>query len=110
MACVATSPSEPLSTARSSARPSRSLDLAISPGVVWIRHIRHNPSVEVAMTLTPELKRTIERAGDAPVRVEDLDTHAAYVVIKEDLSGKLREAIPESDFTLHEFEELIPPE
>jgi hypothetical protein len=29
------------------------------------------------------------------------------VVIKEDLYRKLSEAVPESDFTLHEFEELI---
>jgi hypothetical protein len=42
------------------------------------------------------------------IRVEDPDTHAAYVVIKEDLYRKLREAVPESDFTLHEFEDLIP--
>lgn len=62
------------------------------------------------MTATPELKQAIERAGDEPVRVEDPDTHTAYVVIKEDLYRKLREALPESDFTLHEFEELIPPE
>jgi hypothetical protein len=60
------------------------------------------------MTLTPELKQAIERAGDEPVRVEDPDTHMAYVVIKEDLYRKLREAVPEADFTLHEFEELIP--
>ena len=60
------------------------------------------------MTLTQELKKAIERAGDEPVRVEDPDTKTAYVVIKEDLYRKLREAVPESDFTLHEFEELIP--
>jgi len=60
------------------------------------------------MTLTPELKQAIEKAGDEPVRVEDPDTHTAYVVIKEDLYRKLREAVPESDFTLHEFEDLIP--
>ena len=62
------------------------------------------------MTLTPELKQAIERGGDEPVRVEDPDTHTAYVVIKEDLYRKLRAAVPETDFTLHEFEELIPSE
>jgi hypothetical protein len=62
------------------------------------------------MTLTEELKQAIARAGDEPVRVKDPDTHTAYVVIKEALYRKLREAVPESDFTLHEFEELIPSE
>jgi hypothetical protein len=62
---------------------------------------------EVAMTLTPELKRAIEKAGGQPIRVEDPETHRAYVVIEEDLYRKLKDAIPESDFTLHEFEELI---
>jgi len=60
------------------------------------------------MTLTPELTHAIENAGGQPVRVEDPETHTAYVVIKEDLYRKLRDAVPESDFTLHEFEELIP--
>jgi hypothetical protein len=64
--------------------------------------------MEVAMTLTPELKQAVEEAGDEPVRVEDPATHTAYVVIKEDLYRKLSESVPESDFTLHEFEELIP--
>jgi hypothetical protein len=56
------------------------------------------------------LKRAIDRAGDEPVRVEDPETHTAYVVIKEDIYRKLREAVPESDLTLQEVEELIPPE
>jgi len=59
------------------------------------------------MTLTPELKQAIEKAGGQPVRVEDPETHRIYVVIEEDLYRKLRDAMPESDFTLHEFEELI---
>jgi hypothetical protein len=75
--------------------------------VVWARAIWYNPAIEVAMTLTPELKQAVERAGDEPVRVEDPDTHTAYVVIKEDVYRKLREAVPESDITLHEFEDLI---
>ncbi len=62
------------------------------------------------MTLSPELKQAVEKAGDEPVRVEDPETHTAYIVIREDLYRKLREAVPESDWTLHEFEELIAPE
>ena len=63
--------------------------------------------MERALTLTPELKKAVERAGDEPVRVEDPETRTAYGVIKEDLYHK-EEAVPESDFTLHEFEELTP--
>jgi hypothetical protein len=58
------------------------------------------------MTLTPELKQAVEKAGDEPVRVHDPETHIAYVLIKEDLYRALREVVPESDLTLHEFEEL----
>ena len=76
----------------------------------WGRAIWYNSSFEELMTVTPELKQAIEKAGDEPVRVEDPDTKTAYVVIKEDLYRKLREAVPESDFTLHEFEDLIPSE
>jgi len=43
-----------------------------------------------------------------PVRVEDPETHTAYVVIKEDLYRKLNVSVPESGSTLHGFEELIP--
>jgi hypothetical protein len=64
--------------------------------------------MEAAMTLSPELKQAVEEAGDVPVRVEDPETQIAYVVIKEELYRKLRAAVPESDLTLHEFEELIP--
>jgi hypothetical protein len=60
------------------------------------------------MILTPELKQAIEKSGGQPVRVEDPETHKAFVVIEEDLYHKLRDGVPEIDFTLHEFEELIP--
>jgi hypothetical protein len=66
--------------------------------------------MERTMTLTPELKQAVEKAGDEPVRVEDPETHTAYVVIKEALYRQLREVVPESDLTLHEFEELTQPE
>ncbi len=41
------------------------------------------------------------------MRVEDPETHTAYLVIKEDLYRKLSGAVPESDSTFHEFEGLI---
>jgi hypothetical protein len=60
------------------------------------------------MTLTPELRQAVENAGGEPVLVEDPETRTAYVVINEDLYRKLSEPAPESDRTLHGFEELIP--
>jgi hypothetical protein len=39
--------------------------------------------MEAVMTLTPELKRAIESAGDEPVRLEDPDTHTAYLIVRE---------------------------
>ena len=56
----------------------------------------------------PRYSQSIYIVSGEPVRVEDPDTHTAYVVIKEDVYRKLKEAVPESDFTLHEFEELTP--
>jgi hypothetical protein len=64
--------------------------------------------MERIMTLAPELKQAVENAGGEPVRIEDPETHTTYVMITEDLYPKLSEAVPESDFTLHEFEELTP--
>ncbi len=46
------------------------------------------------MTLTPELKQAVDEAGSEPVRLEDPETHTAYVVIKEDLYRKLSESVP----------------
>jgi hypothetical protein len=43
-----------------------------------------------------------------PVRGDDQETHTVYVLIKEDLYRSLSDAVAENDFTLHEFEGLIP--
>jgi hypothetical protein len=42
------------------------------------------------MTITPEQKQAIERAGEAPVRVEDPETNDAYYLVKEDVFDRLR--------------------
>lgn len=47
------------------------------------------------MTITPELKRAIASAGDEPVRIEDPETHRAYVVISAEAYGELRELLDE---------------
>jgi hypothetical protein len=62
------------------------------------------------MTITPDLKSAVENAGVEPVRIEDPESRTSYIVIREDVYQRLCEAIPESDVSLHEFEELIPAE
>jgi len=37
------------------------------------------------MTITPELKAAVERAGDEPVRIEDPETKTAYLIIREEV-------------------------
>jgi hypothetical protein len=60
--------------------------------------------------LTPEQRQAIEKAGEAPVRVEDPDTHIAYIIIKEDVYEHLRKLLAEEDVdpSLYEFGEFEP--
>jgi hypothetical protein len=37
------------------------------------------------MTLTPEQRQAIERAGDEPVRIEDPETKRTYLLVKEEV-------------------------
>jgi hypothetical protein len=62
------------------------------------------------MTLTPELKQAVERAGEEPVRVEDPETRTAYVLVREDVYRRMREliAIDHADRSLYEFGEFHP--
>ena len=62
------------------------------------------------MTLTPELKQAVETAGDEPVRVEDPETHAAYLIVREDVFRRLYEltAIDHADRSVYEFGEFHP--
>jgi len=55
------------------------------------------------MTLTPELKQAIEKAGDEPVRVEDPETHTAYLIVREDVYRRMYAltAIDHSDRSLY---------
>jgi len=36
-------------------------------------------------TLTPELQRAVERAGDSPVRLMDPETRRAYVLVRAEV-------------------------
>ena len=62
------------------------------------------------MTLTPELKQAVEKAGDEPVRVEDLETRTTYLIVREDVYRPMYAliAIDHSDRSLYEFGEFHP--
>ena len=64
------------------------------------------------MTITPEMKHAVEQAGGEPLRVEDPETHTAYVVIKEEAYRRLKEAVEVEtiDPSFFEYGEFIPPE
>jgi hypothetical protein len=42
-------------------------------------------------TLTPELKRAIEQAGESPLRLTDPETHRSYVLVSADVYDRLLE-------------------
>ena len=62
------------------------------------------------MTITPEQKRAVEQAGDSPVIVEDPETHAAYVIVKEETYRRLAEAaeVETIDPSFFEYGEFVP--
>ena len=41
-------------------------------------------------TLTPELRREIEKSGGNPVRLEDPETNTAYVLLKAEEYDRLK--------------------
>jgi hypothetical protein len=43
------------------------------------------------MTITPELRQAVDAAGDEPVRLEDPETHRAYVLLKAEVYDRIRE-------------------
>jgi len=65
---------------------------------------------EVAMTMTPEQKKAVDQAGDAPVVLEDPETHESYVIVKEETYRRLAKAVEvESvDPSFFEYGEFIP--
>jgi hypothetical protein len=66
--------------------------------------------MEVAMTLSAELKQAVEKAGDEPVRLEDPETHTAYLIVREDVYRRMQgpAAVDHSDRSLYEFGEFHP--
>ena len=45
------------------------------------------------ITLTAELRQEIEKAGDAPVRIEDPETRAAYVLMKAEIYERIQPSL-----------------
>jgi len=62
------------------------------------------------MTITAEQKQAVERAGEAPVRVEDPETRTAYLIVREDIYRRMWQslAIDHSDRSLYEVGEFRP--
>jgi hypothetical protein len=61
--------------------------------------------------LTPEQSRAVTAAGDQPVRIEDPETHQAYVILKADVYDRMRSALEEEEidpsfFEIDDFEPL----
>ena len=62
------------------------------------------------MTMTPEQEKAVDQAGDAPVVVEDPETHESYVIVKEETYRRLGRAVEvESiDPSFFEYGEFFP--
>lgn len=65
---------------------------------------------EVPMTLTPEQKEAISQSGNKPVRLEDPETHTAYLIVREEDYRQLftQAAIDHTDRSLYEVGEFCP--
>jgi hypothetical protein len=46
-------------------------------------------------TLTPELRRAVEQAGDQPVEITDPQTNASYVLVKAEIFNRMKEKLEE---------------
>jgi len=60
--------------------------------------------------LSLEQRQALSRAEGEPIRVEDPDTKAAYVIVPEDLFRQMREllTVEKIDRSLYEFGEFHP--
>jgi hypothetical protein len=56
--------------------------------------------------ITPEQRRQIEEAGGEPVRLEDPETRAEYVLLKADVYDRLRQLV-EDDTDRQEQDALL---
>jgi hypothetical protein len=62
-------------------------------------------------TITPEQRRLVEQAGDAPVRIADVETDREYVILRAEIFDRMRrlleiEEIDPSFFEIGDFEPI----
>lgn len=62
------------------------------------------------MTITPEQKQAVDQSGGEPVRVEDPETKAAYLIVREDMYLRMKDLLDleRSDRSLYEYEDFRP--
>jgi hypothetical protein len=66
--------------------------LAVGGGIVRIVELERFHLTRYLMeTLTPELKRAVDKAGTSPVRLTDPETHRSYVLVSAELYERLLE-------------------
>jgi hypothetical protein len=72
--------------------------------------VLENPRSATMVKLTPEQRREIAQAGEQPVRMEDPETHAAYVILKEEVYRRMEEllSVEKVDRSLYEFGDFHP--
>jgi hypothetical protein len=58
-------------------------------------------------TLTAELRHEIEKAGDEPVRLEDPETHATYVLLKAEVYERIKPSPGSDQVVSHQVPEGI---
>jgi hypothetical protein len=58
-------------------------------------------------TLTPELRKEIEKAGGKPIRLEDPETRTAYVLLKAEEYDRLKPDVPCEDVPTEQVPEGI---
>jgi hypothetical protein len=82
--------------------------LASLGGTTLDHEVDYNEAKEGPMTTLPaELRREIEKAGDTPVRIEDPETHAAYVLMKAEVYERIKPSFDSEDATAEQVPEGI---
>ena len=64
--------------------------MAVGGGIVRIVELEGFHLTRYLMeTLTPELKRAVDKAGTSPLRLTDPETHRSYVLVSAELYERL---------------------
>jgi hypothetical protein len=65
--------------------------------------------MEAPMTISPELRQALERSNGQPLRLEDPENDAAYVVVRADAYARMQAVLEEDEidpsfFEIEDFE------